>query len=148
MFYNEEQDRQMNPSAVSENFAAEVLKAVQGEATAIDFYGRLAEAAPSEDMKSAILGIRQDEQDHFQLFSWLYIRLTGTQPAFQVTPVRFQSFSEGLRIAYHDELKDYETYRNLYLMTQDPTIRNILLRAFTDEIKHAIRFGLMTTSLS
>ncbi|GAY78206.1 hypothetical protein NBRC111894_3760 [Sporolactobacillus inulinus] len=98
-------------------------------------------------MRDRILSIRRDEQDHFHLFNQLYEQLTGMQASVSITPVSFGSFSNGLRIAYDDELKDYETYRNLYLNTQDVTIRNILLRAFTDEIKHAIRFGFMTVSL-
>jgi rubrerythrin len=148
VFYDDQQYRQLSQGGTSSPFVSAVLDAVKGEATAVDFYGRLAEAAPNEEMKADILSIRQDEHDHFQLFSWLYVQLTGNQPVFQITPVQFPSFSEGLRIAYHDELEDYETYRNLYLTHSDPTVRNILLRAFSDEIKHAIRFGFMTTNLA
>ncbi|MET1249323.1 ferritin-like domain-containing protein [Sporolactobacillus sp. STCC-11] len=147
MYYDDQHYRQISQGGDT-SFASAVLDAVKGEATAVDFYGRLAEAAPNAEMRADILSIRQDEHDHFQLFSWLYAQLTGNQPVFQITPVQFRSFSEGLRIAYRDELEDYETYRNLYLTHSDPTVRNILLRAFSDEIKHAIRFGFMTTNLA
>jgi rubrerythrin len=138
----------MGQESPSSSFINDILGSIKGEATAVDFYGRLAEAAPSAEMKEDILSIRQDEHDHFQMYSQLYTQLTGTQPVFQITPVQFQSFSEGLRIAYRDELQDYEKYRNFYLMTHDQTLRDIFLRAFSDEIKHAIRFGFMTTNLA
>ncbi|GEB77428.1 ferritin family protein [Sporolactobacillus inulinus] len=147
MYYDNLDDRQQMEQNPAAPFVDAILNAIKGEATAIDFYGRLAEAAPNAVMRDRILSIRRDEQDHFHLFNQLYEQLTGMQASVSITPVSFGSFSNGLRIAYDDELKDYETYRNLYLNTQDVTIRNILLRAFTDEIKHAIRFGFMTVSL-
>ncbi|MCO7175791.1 ferritin-like domain-containing protein [Sporolactobacillus kofuensis] len=141
-FYRQSAQEPMNP------LIAQILGSIKGEATGVDFYTRLAAAAPTPEMRNAILANRRDEEEHFRLFSGLYARLTGQQPVYQITPVQFSSFREGLKIAYRDELEDYEKYRNYYLMTQDPMLRDVFLRAFTDEIKHAIRVGFMETSLS
>ncbi|BBN97758.1 ferritin family protein [Sporolactobacillus terrae] len=147
MPFDDAHDRQPLEQNSGAPFVDAILNAIKGEAAAVDFYGRLAEAAPNAAMRDRILSIRRDEQDHFHLFSRLYEPFTEVQASVPITAVAFGSFSNGLRIAYRDELNDYETYRNLYLNTQALTTRNILLRAFTDEIKHAVRFGFMTVSL-
>lgn len=118
-----------------------VLDGIKAEATAIEFYTRLAEIAPTSEAKADILHALDDEKIHLQKFSELYLRLTGMQPIYQIVPVSFNSFQDGAREAYRTELEAYEEYRNAYLMTQDPIIRDVFLRAFTDEIEHAIRFG-------
>ncbi|MFX3619300.1 MAG: ferritin family protein [Sporolactobacillus sp.] len=148
MYYDDQQYRQMSQDTSLSTFTAALLDSVKGEAAAVDFYTRLAQTAPNSTAREDILHIIQDEQDHFRAFSQLYVQLTGTQPSYQITPVQFNTYMMGLRIAYRDELEDYEKYRNYYLMTQDQAIRDIFFRAFSDEIKHAIRFGFLTTSLS
>lgn len=147
LYYDDQQYRQMSQGTPSSSLINDILDSVKGEATGVDFYGRLAEAAPTPQMREDLLRIRQDEHDHFQMFSQLYTQLTGTQPVFQITPVQFHSFRQGLQIAYRDELEDYEKYRNFYLMTHDQTLRDIFFRPFSDEIKHAVRIGFMETSL-
>lgn len=147
MYSSDPSGRQTNQAAIPSQFISDLLGNITGEATAIEFYSRLEKIAPTQQDKKAIAQIIRDETDHFHLFSQLYYTITGQSPVYQITPVHFQSFSEGLQIAYHDELGDYEKYRNQYLMVHDPQIRDILLRAFTDEIKHAIRFGFMHTAL-
>ncbi|EST12560.1 ferritin family protein [Sporolactobacillus laevolacticus] len=147
MYYDEEQYRQMSQESPSSSLIKDILGSIKGEATGVDFYGRLAEAAPTPQMREDILRIQHDEHDHFLMYSRLYTQLTGTKPVFQITPVQFQSFRQGLQIAYRDELEDYEKYRNFYLMTHDQTLRDIFFRAFSDEIKHAVRIGFMETSL-
>lgn len=120
-----------------------LLDAIVGEATGIDFYSRLANLAPNPKHKEDILKIMEDEKAHLNLFLNLFIALTGRQPIYQINNVPFQSYDEGLQIAFEDELKDYETYRNQYLMTLNTSIRDIFLRAFTDEIKHATRISYL-----
>jgi len=125
-----------------------VLDAIIGEATAIDFYNRLINAAPNKKHKDTIHHALEDEKIHLQLFTQLYIALTGQQPTYQIKREEFSNYSEGLRMAYEDELEAYETYRNAYLLTQDQHIRDVFFRAMTDENEHAIRFGVLSMSPS
>ncbi len=125
-----------------------LLNAMQGEASAVDFYSRLADMTTNQKDKQEILKIVEDEKAHLQSFVNLYFTLTGRHPQYQPTRVGFNSFEEGIQEAFEDELKDYETYRNQYLKTRNQTIRDVFLRAFTDEIKHATRFSMMKSSQS
>ncbi len=142
-----------NPNVLSSNqgdcqkvFDA-ILKSIKREATAIDFYSRLLKVAPSVQAKEAVLHALEDEKIHLRDFTNLYVRMTGKQPNYQIIPVKFSTFKEGLRLAYRDELEAYEFYRDIYLMTQNITIRDVYLRGFTDEIEHATRFGFLLTGL-
>ncbi len=126
----------------------DLLEAIIGEATAIDFYSRLAKIAPNQKEQNIILHIIEDEKAHLKNFFGLYMMLTGKRPLFQINKVEFNNYREGLKMAFEDELSDYETYRNHYLLTQDPFIRDVFLRAFTDEIKHATRFNFILAQTS
>ncbi|MDM5155699.1 ferritin-like domain-containing protein [Bacillus sp. DX1.1] len=136
------------PEGTYQEVLQAILKAVQGEATAIEFYARLANEAPNAKHKQAVLHALEDEKIHLQLFTQLYSTLTGQQPTYQIVPVQYASYKEGLERAYEDELEAYEEYRNAFLLTQNQTIRDVFLRAFTDEIEHAMRFGFLQSSLS
>jgi len=125
-----------------------VLDAIIGEATAIDFYNRLLTAAPNQKHKENIHHALEDEKIHLQLFTQLYIALTGQQPIYQIKKEEFSNYNEGLRMAYEDELEAYENYRNAYLLTQDQYIRDVFFRAMTDENEHAMRFGFLSMSPS
>ncbi|UZJ78703.1 ferritin-like domain-containing protein [Fictibacillus sp. KU28468] len=120
-----------------------LMSSIIGEATAIDFYTRLANEAPNEYSKNVLLNAAKDEKTHLQLFTRLYTSLTGKQPNYKIRPVKITNFRQSLFEAYEDELSDYEKYRNAYLFTQDPTIRDTFFRPYTDEIKHATRFSFL-----
>lgn len=124
-----------------------ILAGIKGEASAIDFYTRLAPLAPNQKHKNDILHALEDEKIHLKEFTQLYINLTGQQPMYQVERKQFNSYKEGLQMAYEDELEAYEEYRNAFLLTQNPPVRDVFFRAFTDEIEHAMRFGFLLTSL-
>lgn len=132
----------------TEQLTQDLLKAIKGEATAIDFYSRLAKLAPNQKQQNEIFHIIEDEKTHLKNFTVLFAMITGTHPVYQVNKVRFNTYREGLQMAFDDELSDYETYRNHYLLTEDPFIRDLFLRAFTDEIKHATRFNSFLSQTS
>ncbi|MDN4525219.1 ferritin-like domain-containing protein [Fictibacillus fluitans] len=123
-----------------------LMSSIIGEATAVDFYTRLAKEAPNEYSRKVLLDAAKDEKTHLQLFTRLYTSITGKQPNYKIRPVKIQNFRQGLFEAYEDELADYEKYRNAYLMTQDPTIRDTFFRPFSDEIKHATKFSFLLNS--
>ncbi|MEC3159426.1 ferritin-like domain-containing protein [Bacillus thuringiensis] len=124
-----------------------ILSGIKGEASAIDFYTRLVPFAPNQKHKNDILHALEDEKTHLKEFTQLYITLTGQQPMYQVERKQFNSYKEGLQMAYEDELEAYEEYRNAFLLTQNLSVRDVFFRAFTDEIEHAMRFGFLLTGL-
>ncbi|MFS1515121.1 ferritin family protein [Bacillus sp. SCS-151] len=136
---NNRSDHEVNTQQVVEA----LNEAVIGEATAIDFYERLLKAAPNEQHKKDLAHALEDERDHLKLFADLYTVLTGNEPKYKIDKVVFRTYREGLKLAYEDELKAYESYRNSYLLTKDLRVRDTFFRAFTDEIEHAIRFGFL-----
>mgnify|MGYP005828736121 CR=1 FL=1 len=116
-----------------------ILTGIKGEATAIDFYSRLANLAPNQNQKMNILHVLEDEKIHWRQLTDLYINFTGKQPVYQIKQIPFHSFREGLQKAYKAELKNYEDYRNSYVLTQNSPVRDVFLRACNDETEHANR---------
>ncbi|WP_353050055.1 cupin domain-containing protein [Bacillus sp. ISL-39] len=131
----------------SQNSHQQVLEAllagIKGEASAVDFYGRLAEFAPNQRHKKAIQQALEDKQVHLKQFTDLFVTLTGQSPQYQIEQVDFRSYQEGLQKAYEAEVEDYHEYRNSYLLTQYLPVGNVFFRAFADEIEHATRFGCL-----
>ncbi|RSL30393.1 cupin domain-containing protein [Salibacterium salarium] len=123
-----------------------ILAGIKGEAEAIDFYRRLADAAPNEEHKNDILRALEDEKVHLQQFTDLYISLTGRQPVYDIDTMTFNTYNEGLQKAYEAELKDYEEYRQSYAYTQHTPFRDVFLKAGTDEIEHAERFHFLSSN--
>ncbi len=86
---------------------------------------------------------KDDEVQHFRLLSRLYVRLTGREPAIQTPTTTFSSYREGVALAFRQELEAAELYRDMYLQTRVPNIRDVLFRIMTDEMEHAQRFTFM-----
>ncbi|WP_226087936.1 cupin domain-containing protein [Mesobacillus sp. S13] len=131
----------------SQNSHQQVLEAllagIKGEASAVDFYNRLAQSAPNQRHKKAIQQALEDKQVHLKQFTDLFITLTGQSPQYQIEQVEFDSYQEGLKKAYETEVEDYHEFRNSYLLTQYLPVGNVFFRAFADEIEHATRFGCL-----
>ena len=76
-------DNKVNQNSVQPSTNMEVLndilKAINGEYTAIACYELLANQAPNAEIKNRILEIRNDEIRHYETFWHLYISLTGKQ---------------------------------------------------------------------
>ena len=126
-----------------------LLKALKGEHEAIAFYEALAALADNSDMRVMIEKIRADEEKHYDGFTRLCRRLFRQEPPVMENAKPYiEDFETGLRTAVHDELEAYELYRDMYLGIADPTIRNFLLEAFTDENEHAAHELLMLTELA
>lgn len=118
---------------------AALLKGLQGEAQAVDFYARLAQAAPSDDSRRDAERMLGDEKKHLQTFSALYVRLAGRQPEYRFQPLRFETFHEGLERAFERKLAAYGEYRDALLLTRDADVRDVFFPAMSDELAHAVR---------
>jgi rubrerythrin len=124
-----------------EQMVQAVLKAIIGEATAVDFYGRLIKEAPNELQRSFIEDAWKDEQKHLHAFTKLYVYLTGQMPQYRIQPVRYKNYREGLLYAMKDELEAHSYYAEMTLSTTDQLIKDTFSYAMNDEIEHATTFS-------
>lgn len=125
---------------VNEYLIHELTKAINGEYYAIGFYEHLANIAPDEATRKRILEIREDEIQHYQHFSYVYMSLTGKQLYPQVTEPFPQHFKSGVNAAFIDEQETVSFYYKVARHTDDPYIMTLFERAAMDEQKHAVWF--------
>jgi mannose-6-phosphate isomerase-like protein (cupin superfamily)/rubrerythrin len=116
-----------------------ILSAINREATAIEFYSRLANVAPDQRHKKEILHTLESRKAHLSNFTQLYMNFTGRQPEYQVDKIPFQSFREGLQKANEIEVESYHEYQRSCSLTQDPNIQNVFLWVLQGEQENASR---------
>lgn len=129
------------------HIANDIAKAINGEYTAIACYAQLAETAPTEKEKKQILEIREDEIRHYQVFSKIYMNLTGRQPTPQITEICPKIYKEGLEFSLEDEQKTVDFYLDISEKLQDPYTKQQFQRAAADEQNHAVWFLYFYTKL-
>ena len=115
-------------------------QAINGEYSAIQCYEKLAKMAPNGTERKQILEIREDEMKHFQVFSQIYINLTGYQPTPKVTETCPDSYKAGLEFALVDEQKTVDFYLETADGAADRSVRKAFRRAAADEQNHAVWF--------
>ena len=115
-------------------------QAINGEYSAILCYEKLAKMAPNGTERKQILEIREDEMKHFQVFSQIYINLTGYQPTPKVTETCPDSYKAGLEFAIVDEQKTVDFYLETADGAAERAVRKAFRRAAADEQNHAVWF--------
>ncbi|MCF8563409.1 ferritin-like domain-containing protein [Alicyclobacillus tolerans] len=128
-------------------FVQSLQGAVNDEASAVDFYGRLLHQAKDATQQKSIEHVYLDEQRHLRMLQHMYRRLVGRDTPVKISRVDFTSYKEGIQLAFYGELDGAETYRNLFLQTRIPYIRDVLFRTMTDEMEHAQRFNFIYSGL-
>ncbi len=128
------------------NLALDLIReALSGENDDKLFYSQLLNAAPVQEDRDIITGIRNDEMKHFELFRKLYYEHTGKilrAPAPYENGIRM-NYCEGLKKALEGEVKAVGKYRKILFAMQDRRDINILTEILTDEIRHADLYGLL-----
>jgi rubrerythrin len=122
------------------DLSQDILKAINGQYNAIACYAKLAELAFTGEERKQILEIRKDEIRHYQVFSQIYIALTGTQPTPQMTETCPSNYVEGLQSSIKDEQETVDFYLDIAEKAQDPYTRDTFKRAAADEQNHAVWF--------
>ena len=118
----------------------DIAKAINGEYSAIACYEQLSRMAPNEEEKNRILEIRNDEIRHFQVFSQIYISLSGRQPTPKIVEQCPLEYTEGINFAFRDEQQTVDFYLEIADKTNDPYIKEQFKRASADEQNHAVWF--------
>lgn len=127
--------------------AQDVLKAINGQYSAIACYTQLAQVAPTEEERQQILEIRKDEIAHYQTFTQIYISLTGAQPTPRTTEACPPNYVDGLEFALKDEQHTVDFYLDIADKAHDPYIKEAFKRASADEQNHAVWFLYYYTRL-
>ncbi|MCD5323258.1 MULTISPECIES: cupin domain-containing protein [Pontibacillus] len=128
----------------NEQIADALLTGIIGEATAVDFYYRLAQATTNETQRRSIHDALKKEQAHLQRFTDLYTEIKGNNPAYQIDRISFNTFEEGLDLAYEIQSRNYGAYRDRYEHPQLSPVQDLFLRACNDEAEIAERFNALS----
>ena len=119
----------------------DIKKAINGECSAITCYEKLGRTAPSNEERKIIREIRQDEINHYQVFSEIYTILTGRTAAPQITEECPEEYCEGLKAAFKDEQETVDFYLEIMDKADEPFIKERFQRAAADEQNHAVWFS-------
>ncbi len=126
-----------------EEIIHDICKAIEGEAAAADFYCHLLKEAPNKLHGEFIEHAYRDELEHLQMFTKLYCYYTDEEPKYEVKPIRYPCYKEGLLTALIGELETVEFYRNVQLSTMDQVIIDCFYLAMVDELEHATMFSTL-----
>ncbi|BFH65673.1 ferritin-like domain-containing protein [Paenibacillus azoreducens] len=126
-----------NPDAA---LAGDLIKAINGEYSAIICYDQLAKLAPAGEARSRILEIRKDEIKHLHFFQQEYTRVTGQTHQPVQTEACPEDYKAGLVSSFKDEQETVDFYLGLSDRAQDPRLKEQLRRIAMDEQNHAVWF--------
>lgn len=128
-------------------FLNNLKTAINDEKSAIKFYGKLLDLAPTEIAKKSIEIALNDEKEHYKKLMGLYKFLTGKYYTPEEKNTEFSHFYDGLQKAFLDEVEAFEFYKEMYLSTNCQSIRDILYSIQHDEIEHATLFNWVFTEI-
>lgn len=123
-----------------------IHKAIEDEANAADFYRHLLKEAPNKLHCEFIQHAYEDELEHLQIFTKLYVYYTDCEPKYCVNPVCIPCYRDGLLKALIGELEAVEFYRNVQLSTMDQVIIDTFYMVMVDEQGHATMFSTLYNS--
>jgi rubrerythrin len=129
------------PIRQPQQLLVDMAKAVNDEFQAVQYYTKLADLAPNQQYRQAILGIRQDEIRHFYQFSRAYNRLSGNYSPLSLRVQLPSSFAVGVRDSYQEESDTVPFYRNIASQVSNQQMKRHFLRAAEDENRHAQYFA-------
>ncbi|HWR55331.1 MAG: ferritin-like domain-containing protein [Bacillota bacterium] len=105
------------------------------------YYTQVAEKTKTDEQREMVLEFARDEYRHAVALARYYWQLTGTYP--YIAPYQPKPLDKNLEKVFMSRVKpesaDLKKYKELYLMTPDPQLRDIAFNAMNDEAQHAIR---------
>lgn len=138
-----------NPKKAYDQALMLIYNSVANEREDELLYDYLLNEAPSEEQRTIIASIRDDERKHNKMLRELYYRLTGMDipPGAGNEPVQPpESFLAGIKQALFGELGAVERYRKILYGMPNQTYRNMVTEIYTDELKHASKYNYIYTT--
>lgn len=90
-----------------------VFQSIVKNATRVDLYNRLLNDAPNRFTAILLENIRLNEIDLLNRFEDFYIENFGPIPAFQVNPIIYSSYKEGIEEALLSEVQSVQLARKI-----------------------------------
>lgn len=118
-----------------------ILAGIKRESSLIDCYNRLANAAPSQNHRNNLTYAMELKKSYLKYFTNLYTSLTGKYPEYARNYVEFQSYEEGLKKAYQEELEGCQIYQSNYYQCNHPYVQQALFQAAHQKRENAERLG-------
>lgn len=127
-----------------------IREAVQDERNDELKYEYLISVAPTQDERSIITSIRDDERNHRRLFKDIYRFYTGREISSRDVEnyAPPSSFIDGVSKAIMGELNAMEKYRLIREGLPSRLNRDTVFMILTDEIKHAIKYNYILNKYS
>ncbi|WP_059170554.1 ferritin family protein [Bacillus sp. FJAT-27445] len=129
-----------------EKLVGDVLRAINGEYSAIQCYERIARLAPNEGIRRQINEIRKDEQRHYQEFVRIYTNLTGRQPNVKAAETCPATYRDGIDFAFRDEQETVDFYHQIAKEATSAEVKEAFRNAAADEQNHAVWFLFFMTA--
>lgn len=111
------------------------------------FYKNLIDSTVNKLDKEIIMDIRDDERNHRKLLKEVYKILTGNDFVKDESDNNINkpniTYIDGLQMAFMNELKAFEKYRNVLMQMTERTLYNKIFEIMTDEMKHAIKYNYL-----
>ncbi len=116
-----------------------ISEAIRDENEDAQFYSYLASVAPAQEAADILIGIRDDELRHLQMFQDIYYCFTGRQvsPEDMNTAIEPICFYDGLKQAFFNEISAIESYRDILAGLPYIYYRDMVFEILTDELIHA-----------
>jgi mannose-6-phosphate isomerase-like protein (cupin superfamily)/rubrerythrin len=125
-----------------------LLRGIKREADLSELYRQLAYHAPDQQHRTDLFHAVERKKVQINQLSYLYAQLTGTYPVYQLDPIPFTSYLEGLRKAYEGEEQGYEEYMRGFSTIQHPLIQQFFLWFLNGEQENATRFRILCEEAS
>ncbi|MFE5321858.1 ferritin-like domain-containing protein [Paenibacillus sp. NPDC056579] len=126
-----------------------IQEAVAGESNAEKFYEKLLELAPSEEDRSVITSIREDERRQLQILREIYLAFTGREvPASALMEYKEPaSYKDGLRIVIFNKWKTNQNAGNLLAAMPTGYYQNLLAKIAVDNVTIVSKFNYLLAKL-
>ncbi|MFE5320240.1 ferritin-like domain-containing protein [Paenibacillus sp. NPDC056579] len=124
-------------------FMEQLQWSVDHTATLVRAYAALIKSAPDEDAVIELDRMMLEEKAIFSLLSAMYMELKGVEP--QARPESFDSptYADGLLRAVQLEREAARHFRDTYLLTPSPRVRDLFFYGWTVSTDHSTGLVLM-----
>lgn len=127
-----------------------IQETVAGERNAESFYQRLLDLAPSEEDRSLISSIREEERRHIQIFREIYLAFTGRE-VMETVPITVYkeptSYEDGLKQAIFNKWKTSQRGGNILAAMPTGYYQNLLAKVAIDNVTLVSKLNYLLTNL-
>ncbi|MFC5447480.1 hypothetical protein [Paenibacillus aestuarii] len=129
-----------------------IYEASANERNVEKFYQKLLELSPSEEDRSVITSIREDERKHLQTLREIYLAFTGNQvPGSATTTTVYKdpaSYKEGLKSAIFNKWKTNQVAGHILAAMPTGYYQNLLAKIAVDNVTIVSKLNYLLANLA